>query len=46
MKYLAIQEFQRVVPDLREQGVDPLMEALLDLEAVDDAITILTSPLT
>jgi hypothetical protein len=39
MKYLTIQEIQCVGPDSREQRIDPLMEALLDLEAVDDAIT-------
>jgi len=39
MKYLTIQEIQCVGPDSCEQRVDPLMEALLDLEAVDDAVT-------
>lgn len=39
MKYLTIQEIQCVGPGSCEQRIDPLMEALLDLEAVDDAIT-------
>jgi hypothetical protein len=39
MKYLTIQEIHCVGPDSCGQRVDPLMEALLDLEAVDDAIT-------
>ena len=39
MKYLTIQEIHCGGPDSREQRIDPLTEALLDLEAVDDAIT-------
>jgi hypothetical protein len=39
MKYLTVQEIQCVGPDSCEQRIDPLMEALLDLEAVDAAIT-------
>lgn len=39
MKYLTIQEIQCVGLDSCDQRLDPLMEALLDLEAVDDAIT-------
>ena len=39
IKYLTIQEIHCVGPDSFEQRVDPLTEALLDLEAVDDAIT-------
>ena len=39
MKYLTIQEIQCVGPGSCEQRIDPLMEALLDLEAVDAAIT-------
>jgi hypothetical protein len=39
MKYLTIQEIHCVGPGPREQRIDPLTEALLDLEAVDDAIT-------
>jgi hypothetical protein len=39
MKYLTIQEIQCVGPDSCEDRIDALMEALLDLEAVDNAIT-------
>jgi hypothetical protein len=39
MKYLTIQEIKCVGPDSFEQRLDPLMEALLDLEAADAAIT-------
>jgi hypothetical protein len=39
MKYLTIQEIQCVGPDSCEERIDPLMEALLDLEMIDDAIT-------
>jgi hypothetical protein len=39
MKYLTIQEIHCVGPDSCEQRLDPLMEALLDLEVVGDAIT-------
>jgi hypothetical protein len=39
MKYLTIQEIQCVGPDSCEHRLDPLMEALLDLEAADAAIT-------
>jgi len=39
MKYLTIQEIHCVGPGSCEQRIDPLTEALLDLEAVDDAIT-------
>lgn len=39
MKYLTIQEIQCVGPDSCDQRLYPLMEALLDLEAVDAAIT-------
>jgi hypothetical protein len=39
MKYLTIQEIQCVGPDSCEERIDPLMEAPLDLEAIDDAIT-------
>ena len=39
MKYLTIQEIQCVSPGSCEERIDPLLEALLDLEAVDDAIT-------
>ena len=38
MKYLTIQEIQCVGPDSCEERIDPLMEVLLDLEVVDDAI--------
>jgi hypothetical protein len=39
MKYLTTQEIQCVGPDSCEQRTDPLMEAFLDLEAADHAIT-------
>lgn len=39
MKYLTIQQIQWVGPVSCKQRIDPLMEALLDLEAADDAIT-------
>jgi hypothetical protein len=39
MKYLTIQQIQCVGPDSCEQRLDPLMEAFLDLEVVDAAIT-------
>jgi hypothetical protein len=39
MKYLTIQAIQCVGPDSCEQRIDPLMKALLDLEAADDSIT-------
>lgn len=39
MKYLTIQEIHCVGPGSCEQRIDPLTEALLDLEAVVDAIT-------
>lgn len=38
MKYLTVQEIKCVHPGAREPRLDLLMEALLDLEAVDDAI--------
>jgi hypothetical protein len=39
MKYLTFQEIECSGLDSCDQCVDPLMGALLDLEAVDDAIT-------
>jgi hypothetical protein len=39
LKYLTIQEIQCVGPDSCEEHIDTLMGALLDLEAVGDAIT-------
>jgi len=38
MKYLTIQEIKCVGPDSCEPRLDPLLEALLDLEAADAAI--------
>jgi hypothetical protein len=38
MKYLTVQEIQCVGPDSCEQRINPLMEALFDLEAADAAI--------
>jgi hypothetical protein len=39
MKYLTIQEMKCVGPDSCEQRLEPLMDALLDLEAADAAVT-------
>jgi hypothetical protein len=39
MKYLTIQEIKCAGPDSCEQRLEPLMDALLDLEAADAAIT-------
>lgn len=39
MKYLTVQEFQRIGPGTCEPRLDPLMNALLDLEEADKAVT-------
>lgn len=39
MKYLTVQDIQCVGPASCEPRLDPLMEALLDLEEADEAIT-------
>lgn len=38
MKYLTVQEVACIGPTACEKRLDPLMEALLDLEEVDEAI--------
>lgn len=46
MKYLTVQEIHPVGPDTCESRLEPLMNALLDLEEADEAVMDLTWPQT